>query len=205
MTITPSSPAASQQAAVDAARLVLQSMGLSLDDLIAAPSNWKPMPTFAEYVPVVRATVTPGTLKTYGSYWNRVVEQWGDRHLDEPTASEIETLVAYVRANVVVRRNSRGGRSAAENCIAACLSYTDDSPARTHGKQGRPGIRRAPAAVPGREADHLPAVRPPVEATRRAPALGRNPACKHPLDTAYHPDLGRAPVRFRRCASVRRP
>ena len=81
MTITPSSPAASQQAAVDAARLVLQSMGLSLDDLTAAPANRKPMPTFAEYVPVVRATVTPGTLKTYGSYWNRVVEQWGDRHL----------------------------------------------------------------------------------------------------------------------------
>jgi integrase/recombinase XerC len=155
MTITPSSPAASQQAAVDAARLVLQSMGLSLDDLTAAPSNRKPMPTFAEYVPVVRATVTPGTLKTYGSYWNRVVEQWGDRHLDEPTASEIETLVAYVRANVVVRRNGRGGRSAAENCIAALrclykraekdnLIAEKDNPARKVDKPRRlPSTRRA--------------------------------------------------------------
>ena len=33
MTATPTSPAASQQAAVDAALLVLKSMGLSLDDL----------------------------------------------------------------------------------------------------------------------------------------------------------------------------
>ena len=47
MTTTSATPAASQQAAIDAARLVLQSMGLSLDDLIAAPSNRKPMPTFA--------------------------------------------------------------------------------------------------------------------------------------------------------------
>jgi integrase len=114
----------SQQASVDAALLVLNSMGLTLEDLSAAvPSNRPPMPTFAEYVPVVSATVTPGTLKTYGSYWNRVVEQWGARRLDEPTPSEIEKLVAYVKANVVLRRNSRGGRSAAENCIAAlrCL------------------------------------------------------------------------------------
>jgi len=35
VTATPASPAASQQAAVDAALLVLKSMGLSLDDLTA--------------------------------------------------------------------------------------------------------------------------------------------------------------------------
>ena len=44
MTTTPDSPAASQQAAVDAALLVLKSMGLS------------------QYVPVVAATLTGGTL-----------------------------------------------------------------------------------------------------------------------------------------------
>jgi hypothetical protein len=42
--------AASQQAAVDAALLVLKSMGLSVDDLTAASSNRPPVPTFAEYV-----------------------------------------------------------------------------------------------------------------------------------------------------------
>jgi integrase/recombinase XerC len=108
---------------VEAALLVLKSMGLSLEDLTDAPSNRRPVPTFAEYVPVVAATVTPGTLRAYRPYWKRLVEQWGDRHLDEPTPSEIKQLVAYVKADAVQRRNSRGGRNAAENLISAlrCL------------------------------------------------------------------------------------
>ena len=113
------------------------------------------MPTFAEYVPVVAATVTIGTLRAYGPYWKRVVEQWGDRPLDEPTPSEIKQLVAYVRENAVPRRNSRGGRSAAENLISAlrCLYQRagDDgliaenyNPARKVGKPRRlPSTRRA--------------------------------------------------------------
>jgi integrase/recombinase XerC len=122
--------AASQQAAIGAALLVLKSMGLSLDDLAAAPSNRPPVPTFAEYVPVVSATVTAGTFRAYGSYWNRITEQWGDRRLDEPSPSEIKQLAAHVKANAVQRRNSRGGRSAVENLIGAlrCLyrSAEDD-------------------------------------------------------------------------------
>jgi hypothetical protein len=109
---------------VDAALLVLKSMGLSLDDLLSAgTANRKPVPTFAEYVPVVAATVTPGTLRAYRPYWKRTVEQWGDRHLDEPTPSEVKQLVACVKANAVPRRNSRGGTHAAENMISAlrCL------------------------------------------------------------------------------------
>jgi hypothetical protein len=93
MTATPTSPAASQQAAVDPALLILARMGLSPDDLTAAPRNRAPVPTFAEYVPVVSAAVSAGTRKAYGSYWNRVVEQWGGRRLDEPTPSEIRRLV----------------------------------------------------------------------------------------------------------------
>ena len=44
---SPNSPAGSQQAAVDAALLVLKSMGLSLDDLTAAPRDRAAVPTFA--------------------------------------------------------------------------------------------------------------------------------------------------------------
>jgi integrase/recombinase XerC len=154
MTTTPASPAAPQQATVDAALLVLKSMGLSLEDL-AAPGRRPDVPTFAEYVPVVSAAVTGGTRKAYGSYWNRVVEQWGSRRLDEPTPSEIKQLVAYVRANTVPRRNARGGRSAAENLIAAlrCLYKSAeedglikerDNPARKVAKPRRlPSTRRA--------------------------------------------------------------
>ena len=123
MTTLPASSASSQQATIDAALLVLKSMGLSLDDLTSAPRNRPPVPTFAEYVPVVSATLTPATLRAYGSYWKRVIEQWGGRRLDEPTPSEIKQLVAYFKANAVQRSNSRGGHNAAENLISAlrCL------------------------------------------------------------------------------------
>ncbi|HUN30963.1 MAG TPA: hypothetical protein VMU95_03015 [Trebonia sp.] len=65
-----------QQAAIQAALLVLEKMGLTPADLAAGPRQRQELPTFAEYVPVVSAAVTPGTRRAYGSYWNRVVEQW---------------------------------------------------------------------------------------------------------------------------------
>ena len=116
-------PGAPDQAAVSAALLVLERMGLSPGDLLAVPATRRPVPTFAEYVPAVSALVTDGCRRAYGSYWNRVTEQWGSRGIDEPTPGEIRQLVQYVRANVVPRRNSRGGRSAAEHLIGAlrCL------------------------------------------------------------------------------------
>jgi integrase/recombinase XerC len=160
MTAASVSPAATQQAAVDAALLILERMGLSPDDLTAAAARQRPpVPTFAGYVPVVAAAVTAGTLKAYGSYWNRVTEQWGTRRLDEPTPSEIRQLVAHVRANTVQRRNARGGRGAAENLIAAlrCLyRHAEDdgliaeknNPARKVGKPRRlPSTRRAVAGT----------------------------------------------------------
>src|SRR5690242_7914676 len=112
-----------QQAAIEAALLVLEKMGLSPADLTAAPRDRPVLPTFAEYVPVVSAAVTAGTRRAYGSYWNRVVAQWGERRLDEPTPSEIRQLMKLVKANVVPRRNARGGRSAEEHVVAAlrCL------------------------------------------------------------------------------------
>ena len=76
-------PAAAQQAAVAAALVVLERMGLSPADLVAAPANRPAVPTFAEYVPVVSAAVSAGTRRAYGSYWNRIVEHWGTRRLDE--------------------------------------------------------------------------------------------------------------------------
>jgi integrase/recombinase XerC len=82
-------PGAPRQAVVQAALLVLEQMGLSAADLTAVPRDRATVPTFAEYVPVVSAAVTAGTRRAYGSYWNRVVEHWGGRRLDEPTPSEI--------------------------------------------------------------------------------------------------------------------
>jgi integrase/recombinase XerC len=143
------------RAAVEAARLVLDRMGNSPADLLVAAAG-PAAPTFADYVPVVvAASVTAGTRRAYGSYWDRVVDRWGPRRIDQITASEIRGLLADVTANRVQRRNGRGGRSAEENAIAAlrCLYrratadglMTDaENPALKVAKPKRlPGTRRA--------------------------------------------------------------
>jgi integrase/recombinase XerC len=121
--MTAVNPGASRQAVVEAALVLLERMGLTPADLTAVPPPRKPVPTFAAYVPVVSAAVSDGTRRAYGSYWNRVVEHWCDRRLDEPTPSEIRQLMAYVKTHVVARRNTRSGRSAQEHLVAAlrCL------------------------------------------------------------------------------------
>src|SRR6266581_3447896 len=101
--------AAPGQAVVDAAMLVLERMGLTPADLLAVPAARPAAPTFAGYIPVVAALVSDGCRRAYGSYRNRVTEQWGSRRIDEPTPSEIRQLVQHVRAGVVPRRNSRRG------------------------------------------------------------------------------------------------
>jgi len=148
-------PEASRQAVVEAALVLPERMGLSPADLAAVPQHRPEVPTFAEYVPVVSAAVSAGTRRAYGSYWNRVVDQWGDRRLDEPTPSEIRQLMSYVKIHVVRRRNARGGRSAEEHLVAAlrCLyqrAVDDgligeaDNPARKVAKPRRlPATRRA--------------------------------------------------------------
>jgi integrase/recombinase XerC len=120
----PNSPAGSQQAAVDAALVVLKSMGLTLDDLTAAPRDRADVPTFAEYVPVVSAAMGDGTRRAYGSYWNRVVEQWGTRRLDEPTPSEIRHLMTLVKAGAVQRRNSGAGVARKSTWSPRCAACT---------------------------------------------------------------------------------
>src|ERR1051326_6226022 len=122
--VTPATqPDGSQQAVVEAALVLLERMGLSPADLVAVPRKQKATPTFAEYVPVVSAAVSAGTRRAYGSYWNRILEHWGDRRLDEPTPSEIRQLMTWVKTHVVARRNARGGRSGQEHLVAAlrCL------------------------------------------------------------------------------------
>jgi hypothetical protein len=167
----------------------------------AVPQPRTRVPTFAEYVPVVSAAVSAGTRRAYGSYWNRVVEHWGDRRLDEPTAAEIRQLMAYVKTRVVARRNARGGRSAEEHLVAAlrCLyrrAVDDgligeaDNPARKVAKPRRlPTTRRA---LPD---TRLAEIRPPQPramtrswipcccgCTRRPPAgVAARWRCAHPI------------------------
>ncbi|HEX5117819.1 MAG TPA: AbrB/MazE/SpoVT family DNA-binding domain-containing protein [Pseudonocardiaceae bacterium] len=50
---------------------------------------------------------------------NNILDQWGERRLDEITPSEVRALREHVKTHVVARRNARGGRCAAEHLIAA--------------------------------------------------------------------------------------
>jgi integrase/recombinase XerC len=108
---------------VDAARLLLDRLGVTVEQLLEAPPASRDMPTFDEYIARVSTAVTSGTLRVYQTYWNRIREVWGSRRLDEPTALEIQQLAERTKSNVVIRRNTRGGRTAAEHVIAAlrCL------------------------------------------------------------------------------------
>jgi integrase len=140
---------------IAAARMLLSRMGLTAADLLTEPEKRPPSPTFADYIPVAAAAVSHSTRATYGSYWIRVEAAWGHRQIDAVTASEIAQFAEQVKATARVRRNSRGGRSTAENLIAAvrCLyrhAERDglirevDNPARKVDKPRRlPSTRRA--------------------------------------------------------------
>jgi integrase/recombinase XerC len=113
-------PAGTPSAAeIDAVRLLLQRIGVSPGQLLGSPVSRTPVPTFGEYVGRVSGAVSSGTRRVYATYWARVLAVWGGRRLDEPTPLEIRELAESVKAQAVSRRNSRGGRTAAEHLIAA--------------------------------------------------------------------------------------
>jgi integrase/recombinase XerC len=166
------SPAAAGRAGpqeVEAARLLLARLGVSPADLLGPAASQREVPTFAAYVPVVSEGVGAGTRRVYGSYWNRIVEQWGERRLDEPSPSDVQRLVEHVRTHVVARRNARGGRSAAEHTIAALrcvyrhaiadgLIGEADNPAAKVAKPRRlPSTRRAVPDTRLAEINHVAA------------------------------------------------
>ncbi|MBF6497407.1 tyrosine-type recombinase/integrase [Nocardia cyriacigeorgica] len=99
-------------------------MGLRIEDLAAvAAAGAVSIPTFGEYIPIVRAAVPKTTSDTYDSYWRIIENFWPDRPISDPTATEIERLVHVHRGNAVRRSNSREGRAAVGNFLSAfrCL------------------------------------------------------------------------------------
>ncbi len=82
-----------RRAELDAARLLLDRMGITPADLVAAARPRVAIPTLAEYGPRVRQTVGDGTRRVYGSYWNRILDRRRDRRLDEITATDVRQLV----------------------------------------------------------------------------------------------------------------
>jgi integrase/recombinase XerC len=107
---------------LDTVRALLDQLGVSPEDLLGviAPTHPSrtPMPTIHEYVDRVAGAVSPGAYRVYATYWRKVTEVWGQRRLDELTPTEVRELAEQVKAAAVIRRNSRGGRRAAEHLIA---------------------------------------------------------------------------------------
>ncbi|MFR9780539.1 tyrosine-type recombinase/integrase [Micromonospora sp. MS34] len=101
------------------ARQMLAHLGLTPADLDAPPDPSRRMPTLAEYLPRVEAAASPGTRRTYGTYWNRMAAALGHLRLNEVTASDIEALMRQVTAGARTRRTGRQGRHAGEHVIAA--------------------------------------------------------------------------------------
>ena len=78
---------------IDAALVLLSKLGLTLDDLVAGSAANRPaVPTFAEFVPLLTEAVTAGTKRAYSSYWNTLVREWGDRHINEPSQLDLSRL-----------------------------------------------------------------------------------------------------------------
>lgn len=134
---------------VAAALLMLSKIGLSLDDLTGATPA-KRVPTFAEFVPQVRAAVTAGTLKAYGTYWDRMVDKWGGRRLDESTPIELKQFAEELRANRVRRRSGDGtvenfigaARCLYRHAVAERYIAKDGDPSQMVAKPPRPGSVR---------------------------------------------------------------
>ena len=93
---------------LEAARLLLNRLGVSVEQLLDTPVAGQAIPTFEEYIPRVCQAVTAGTRRVYQPYWNRVREAWGERRLDEPTALEIQQLAEQTKSAVVIR--IKGGK-----------------------------------------------------------------------------------------------
>ncbi|UGT61853.1 tyrosine-type recombinase/integrase [Nocardia asteroides] len=98
-------------------------LGLTLEDLAVAEPDASKIPTFQAYLAGLRDAVPVTTLRAYNSYWRIIEREWGERRLDEPSATEITAMVEAHRHRAVVRRNTRGGHNAVLLFIAAfrCL------------------------------------------------------------------------------------
>jgi site-specific recombinase XerD len=113
------------------------------------------MPTLRSYLPRVRAAAGPGANRTYGSYWTIMDRMWGERRLDQISATDIEALQHHAATTARSRRNSRHGRHAGEHVVAAARAIytratadgyltTAASPAHRVAKPRRlPSTRRA--------------------------------------------------------------
>ncbi|MFE9325022.1 tyrosine-type recombinase/integrase [Nocardia sp. NPDC052278] len=143
---------------LEAARVLLAQLNLTPEDLLGAPSIARRVPTFGEYIPVVLASMPPGSssLRTYRSYWDKILAYgWSERRLDEPTVTELKTMIEHFRTTRQVRSNDRGGRGVVDHAITVLrflyrravddgyIRRDDDPTTRLNKSAAVPSSRRA--------------------------------------------------------------
>jgi integrase len=101
----------------------LARLGVTVADLQAVPAGVRLIPTVAGYLPRVQAAASPASCRTYGTYWARMAEVWGDWPLDMVVATDVEALQRSCIQTARQRRNGRGGRHAGENVISAARAF----------------------------------------------------------------------------------
>jgi site-specific recombinase XerD len=107
---------------IAAVQMMMERFGLTPADLAAGREPARAVPTFADYIPVVLATMPSGrTREHYRTYWDKILAQptWAPRRLDEPTAADLQVLCEAIRAARVIRRSDRGGREVVRHVIDA--------------------------------------------------------------------------------------
>ncbi|WP_158263107.1 site-specific integrase [Amycolatopsis sp. CA-128772] len=160
-----------------AARLVLESLGVSLSDLQANEDTTAvTSPTFREYIPVVAADTPASSRRLWSNYWRFLVAHWGDRRVDEPSYNELFDLADQVEQRARSRKGSRGGHGARSNFVDAikCVyrHAVDDEYVRPN-RNPAAKLRRSGSAQPRRRALSAAQL---TEITHTAATTGPNPA-----------------------------
>jgi integrase len=101
-------------------------LGLSVDDLVAASAPSPPqrtVPTVREYRAEIEPTFSPGTRRTYRSYWLLAERLFGDEPVDVITSDDIDKVVVAAAERARAKRPGTDARSPRENCVAALRAF----------------------------------------------------------------------------------
>ena len=99
------------------------SLGVDVSTIIQQAQTAQKGVLVSAYLSSVRGAATPGAAKTYAAYWSAFVTEFGSREVSDIKASEIARFCREASKRAVVRKNSRGGSSAIENCVGAMRLY----------------------------------------------------------------------------------
>jgi integrase/recombinase XerC len=136
---------ARSDADVAAVRMMMDRLNLTVAELGDDSGRAANVPTFAEYIPVVRASMPAGrTRDHYQTYWTKILAQpgWAERRLNEPTLAQLQALCEAIKTQRLIRRNGRDGRDVVRHVIDALRRiYTHAEDSRIIDPRDNPAAR----------------------------------------------------------------